>query len=222
MSEFSRTLLYGLLAAASPVTLLAALASLGSGRGRSTGLAFAGAFVLGQAAASFVAFCIGASFTEDDHSTAVALIELVLGAALLVVARRGGTVLQPRQQAQPARTEALFGRLEQTGPAVAFGVGLPLGIGAKRLAITIVAAGTVGVAGSSHAANFALGVMYVLVASMVVWLPVLLYLLLGARADVAVPRARAWIVTNERALTFWSAIVLGAFLILDGLIHLLA
>jgi MFS family permease len=219
MQEVDRTILYGLLAAASPVMLMAALASLGTGRGRSTGVAFMGAFVLGQSAAYVAAFFIGSAFTEDGHDTAKAVLEIVLGAALLVVAPRGRTLVQPRGE-QPARSEALFRRLERVGPALAFGVGLPLGIGAKRLAITVIAAGTVAVAGLGRAANVSLAVTYIAVATLTVWIPVALYLIFGTHADEAVARTRVWIVTHERQVTRLSALVLGVLLVLDGLVRL--
>ena len=220
MQEVDRTVLYGLLAAASPVTLLAALASLGTGRGRSTGVAFMGAFLLGQSAAYVAAFFIGSAFTEDGHNTAVAVVELVFGVALLLLAPRGGRLSQPRREERPGRSDALFRRLEHVGPALAFGVGLPLGIGAKRLAITIVAAGTVAVAGFGRAANVSLAVTYVAVATVLVWAPVVVYLFVGPHADVAVARTRTWIVSHEQRLTYLSALVLGALLVLDGLVRL--
>lgn len=220
MQEVERTVLYGLLAAASPVTLLAALAALGTGRGRSTGVAFMGAFVLGQSAAYAAAFFIGSAFTEDGHKTAVAVLEIVFGVALLVLAPRGGTLVQPRREEQPARSDALFRRLEHVGPALAFGVGLPLGIGAKRLGITVVAAGTVAVAGFGRAANVSLAVTYVVVATLTVWIPVVLYLIFGTYADVVVAETRSWIVGHERQLTSVSALVLGSLLVLDGLVRL--
>ena len=59
--------------------------------------------------------------------------------------------------------------------------------------------------------------LYVVVASLTVWVPVLGYLMLGTGADDFVARSRAWIAANDRKLKFISALVLGVFLLADGL-----
>ena len=76
MHEAARICLYGLLAAASPVTLLATLVVLAGKRGRANGVAFAAAFVAGQSIAFLVAFSVGATLTESAQHTATAYIEL--------------------------------------------------------------------------------------------------------------------------------------------------
>ncbi len=222
MAEGTRVLLYGLLAAASPITLLATLVVLGSGRGRANGAAFAAAFVLGQAVAFVVVFFVGSAFTEEEHVTASSSLELAVGAALLVLALRGRPPHAPLDAGSSPRTEALFGRLARVTPGLAFGLGLPLGIGAKRLTITIIAAVTIALSGLSSVEEAGLSLLYVVVATTVVWIPVALYLVLGSRADDGIVRSRAWIATHEQPLAFFTALIMGLFLILDGLVRLLA
>jgi hypothetical protein len=222
MHETARVVFYGLLAAASPVTLLATLVVLAGGRGRANGLAFAAAFMLGQSIAFVLAFFLGSHLTDNEHHTAVAYVELAIGVVLLVTAFRERPPHQPRPVGNAPRPEALFARLAGVTPTIALGIGLPLGIGAKRLIITIVAAATVALAGLSPAEDAGLGVLYVVVASLTVWLPVALYLLLATRADRAVVRLRSWITLHEQTLTFVSALVLGGLFVLDALVRLVA
>jgi threonine/homoserine/homoserine lactone efflux protein len=107
MPEVTRILFFGLLAAASPITFLATLIVLGSGRGRKNGIVFAVGFVLGQSVAFLLALVIGSAFTQNEHDTATAAIELTTGAALLVIAVRGRPPHKPREAGSAPRTEAL-------------------------------------------------------------------------------------------------------------------
>lgn len=220
MHEAARIILYGLLAAASPVSLLTTLVVLGSGRGRGNGAAFAVAFISGQAIASFVALFIGSALTERGHSTVSDYLEVAAGAVLLLIAARARPPHQP-QAARSARSDALFVRLAQLTPRVAFSIGLPLGFGVKRLALTILATATVSLRDLGPAEEAGLTVLYVVVSTLVVSIPVALYLVFGARADDLMARARTWITTNEELLTFVSALVLGVLIALDGVVRLL-
>jgi hypothetical protein len=62
-------------------------------------------------------------------------------------------------------------------------------------------------------------VLYIAVASVVVWLPVLVYLILGAHADDIVARSRVWITMNQQRFTFYSVTVLGVLLVGDALLR---
>ena len=219
MHETVRILAYGLLGAASPTVLLATLVVLGSGRGRATGTAFMAAFVLGTSVAFAVGLFVGNTIplTHKGGFDVATFLELAAGVALLVIALRFRPPHEPREPGSTAAAEARLARFAHIKPAASFGIGFPLGIGAKRLGITLFAAATVSFAGLTPAEDAGLGVLYVVVASLTVWVPVLGYLMLGTGADDFVARSRAWIAANDRKLTFISALVLGVFLIADGL-----
>ena len=222
MAEVSHVFVYGLLAAVSPTVLLATLVVLGSGRGRLNGLVFLIAFTIGQSLAYILALLIGSAITIGDNTAGnvEGALELAAGVALVVIAwlRRSSPVEAP---VGPPRSQALFARLSHVRPAISFGVGMPLGIGVKRLVITFLAAATVASAELSRNQETLLGIEYVAVATVVVWCPVLIYLVLGPRADGVMARTRAWITSNERKLLVSSAFVLGLFLIVDGVAQLL-
>jgi MFS family permease len=219
--EVTRVLLYGFLAAASPIPLLATLVILASGRGRANGAAFAAAFVVGQAAAFTAAFVIGSAFTEHSHTDVTASVELAVGVALLVIAVVKRPPHEPRAESS-ARAEALFGRLSRLRPAIAFGFGVPLGVGAKRLILTILAAGGVAVAGLAPAEDFGLSVLYVVVSTLVVTIPVGIYVIAGERSDHVMVHSRCWITSNQDLLTFSTALAVGVLLVLDGAVRLAA
>ena len=220
MHEATRIILYGLLATASPIALLAIFVVLGSERARTNGAVFATAFVSGQAIAFLVAFLVGSALSEGGHSTASAYLEIGAGSLLLLIAARARPPHERRADASP-RTKALFARLARLTPRIAFGVGLPMGIGAKRLALTILAATSVALDDLAPVENAGLTVLYVVTSTLVVSIPVTLYLILGARADDLMTRSRAWITANEGLLTFVSALALGGLIVLDGIVRLL-
>ena len=93
MHEVTRALLYGLLAAASPIAVVATLVVLTSGRGRAHGAVFAAAFVVRQAAA-FVALIVRRQWAEgvlarartwlEAHGREVAAGVVVISAGLLL------------------------------------------------------------------------------------------------------------------------------------------
>lgn len=219
-----RIFVYALVAGASPIALVASLGVLTSRRGRTNGLAFAIGFLLAQSIAFAVAFALGTAATtgRQGHPTAEAVLELAFGLGLLVIAwperRREGTA----PGGAPARTRALLERLRRLRPGTAFAVGSLLGVGGvKRLTITLVAGATVGIAGLSPIEDVLLGAVYVVVAAVLVWLPVSVYLVAGERADAWMTSAETWIMSNERRLTFVSTLVFGFLLTSDALVRLL-
>lgn len=220
----SRILLFALVAAASPIALVSTLAVLTSRRGRSNGIAYVAGFLLGEAAAFLAAYLVGSAATtgrEANEQVAIGM-ELAFGVALLAIAwpqRRHGA---PDSAGGRSRTKALLDRLRGLRPGAAFALGTLLGVGGvKRLSITVVAGATVGIANLMPAEDLALGALYVLLAGVLVWAPVCVYLVAGAHADDWMARAEDWLTTNERRLTFFSTLLFGFLLTSDALVRLL-
>ncbi len=219
-----RILLFGLLAGVSPIAIVSTLAVLTSRRGRTNGIVFAAAFMLGQTAAFLVAYLVGSAATADreENEQLAAALELAFGAALLAVAWPQRRHRRADAAGGPSRTKALLGRLRGLRPGTAFTFGALLGIGGvKRLTVTIVAGATVGIASLLPAEEVALAALYLLVGGVLVWLPVSVYVVAGARADEWMAAAEEWLTTNERRLGFFSTLVFGVLLTSDALYRLL-
>ncbi len=223
MSEVLQVLLYGLLAAASPTVLLATLAALSTRRARANGSAFAGGFLLGQSIGLAVPLLIGASSvpSSGSNSTVSAWFQLGVGLLLLAAAYRARQARPASEVNGASRTTALLARLTRVTPRTAFSIGVPLGIGVKRLIISILAASTIALSGLSDSEEFGLGLLYVLVASLLVWLPVAVYLIAGKRADGWVTSSEEWLAANKRRLTFFSSLVFGVLFVIGALVQLL-
>jgi threonine/homoserine/homoserine lactone efflux protein len=220
-----RIVLYGLIAGASPLALLATLAILGSRRGRANGSLFGAGFLLGQSAAFLVAYFVGSAVTagrEGGYETLAGSVQVAVGALLLAFAWRARRLPETKERAGESRTKALLGRLGRVKPATSFSFGALLGVGGvKRLTITVLAGTTIAAAGLSPVEEVGLSVVYVLIASVLVWFPVGVYLLVGKRADDWMASAEEWLATHERRLTVALTFVFGVLLVGDGLIRLL-
>lgn len=209
---------YALVAAASPLGLAAAVAVMRSGRVKA--VAFAAGVVAGQLAACGLLVLIGevAIPSPGSHSTLAALLEIVLGLGLLVLA----VVLRSRPEradrASPQRSQALLERLEQVHALTALAVGALLGVGGpKRLVLTAFAAATIAASGDRGSNTVGLVLWYGLLATVVVWVPVLGYLLLGERAAARLDAGFAWVAARRRTLSFWTLVLIGFVLVGDGI-----
>jgi hypothetical protein len=220
-----RVLLYALVAATSPLALGATLAVLRSQHARINGLAFAIGFVATQAAVCLLAFALdAASLTErDDDHVIGSVLALLFGVALLCAA--GYLWRHPRHhEARPLgpRTRAMLTRLEQLTLPAALGTGIALGFGGpKRLSVTIVVAATISSADLALDQEISLVVLYVLMATVLVWIPVVLFVVFGPRASDVMATAQEWVYAHEQPLTFWPTLVLGVVLVVEALSSLL-
>ena len=101
-------------------------------------------------------------------------------------------------------------------------LGALLGVGGvKRLSITIVAGATVGVADLLPVEELALGVLYVLLAGILVWLPVADLPRRRRRAPTRWSRRRTGSRPTSGGITFVSTLVFGFLLTSDALVRLL-
>jgi hypothetical protein len=133
-----------------------------------------------------------------------------------------------RRRAEPSRlhrpnprTEGIRSRLSNLRPTTALATGAVLGIGGpKRLGVMLLATTTIAAAGLGTAREFGLAVLYVVVATVLVWAPVLLYVVFGPRAARWLTDAQHWIGQHMEPLTFYPSAVLGVVLLVDGIVQL--
>jgi Sap, sulfolipid-1-addressing protein len=215
-----------LLAGLSPLALLTTLAAFGSRHGRANGIAFAAAFVLAQSIVLLIAVLLGTAVSPDrdrDHDSLAAVLELVLGIAVLALAGRARRALARSRPDAPSRTRAVLERLRGLRLATALAAGLLLGVGGvKRLTITLVTGATIALAPLSEGEEATWGIVYVAIATVLVWVPALVYFVAGRRADALAERTENWVIANEHRVTTLTLAVVGLLLTADALVHLLA
>jgi len=211
---------YALVATASPIGMAATLTVMRAGRLRA--VAFAAGVVGGQLLAGGVLVAIGAAAEGHGpgHLELRAVLELAAGLALLVLALAVHRRPDP-DHVESARGQKLLDRLAEVHVATAAVVGVLLGIGGpKRLVLTALAATSITAAGLGHREEAVLVVWYGLLATVVAWAPVLAYVVLGRRVVGRVDAGFAWLMRHRRPVTVWSLVVVGGFLVVDGIVLL--
>lgn len=217
-------LFYALAAAASPLALTATFVVIRSARPRTNGIAFLSGFLLGTAIASGLGLILGQAAVErlDSHETLEAVLALLLGIVLLTVGLRARHE-SPGPEPQGSRASAILAGLGNVRPAAAFSMAGLLGFGGpKRLVLTFLAMASVGAASLGDVESGTLVIVYIAVATVLVWLPVGIVIVAGERAAVILELGQSWLTEHAVALRVWLSIGIGAALIVDGLVRLLA
>jgi hypothetical protein len=220
-----QVLLYALVAGASPLALASTLVLLHGSHARWRSTAFAVGVLLGQVAVCALAFALGEASipgSQSGRDTTRAVLELGFGIALLVAAWYVRYRYVPKTATTSSRSKAALARLDRVHAPAAFGTGVALGIGGpKRLGITLIAVTTISAAGWSTGAEISWALVYVVIATAVVWSPVGLALVFGARATGWMQDAQVWLAAHRQAMTYHSLVVLGVLVSIDAVIGLL-
>jgi len=217
-----QVLLYGLLAGLSPLALTATIAVMPAGRLKTLG--FGVGFVLAQALTCSVLVILGVAVTGSNrqgHPGIQATLEILLALALIGLALRVRRRPPTPKEDSSARTQALLDRLGRLHFLTTIAAGFLLGIGGpKRLVLTALAATTI-VTASRDAGEAVLVVVYVAVATALVWGPVVLDVLLGERAIALLESAQGEVGRRQPQITVYALLVLAALLAVDAVAALL-
>ena len=210
--------LYAIVAAASPLILTATFLVNRSARPRTNGIAFLIGFVFGTTLACIVGLIVGQAAAEklNSHDTVDDVLTLALGLALVVFGIRAQRRQEPIVADTSSRVTAIMEGLRNVRPAAACSMAGLLGFGGpKRLLLTLLAMGAVTSADVGRVANLTLGVTYIAIATVLVWVPVGIVIVGGERAAVILERGESWLTTHARVLRIWIALGFGSALVVD-------
>jgi threonine/homoserine/homoserine lactone efflux protein len=208
--------------AISPVPIIAIVLMLGTPRARATGTAFALGWIAGLALVGTIMLVIAtgnAATSAGEPDTWVGVLKLVFGALFLLLA-----VMQWRRRpaageeaAMPKWMRAIDGF--RAGKALLAGVALS-GLNPKNLALTIAAATTIAQTGISTGQEAGAMVIFVVLGSLTILAPLVIYFALGARAARILDGLKAWMAAHTAAIMAVLLLVLGVKLIGDGISEL--
>ncbi len=218
-------LIYALVAAFSPVVLVTTLTVLLSGRGPLNGLAYAVGFMGAQLVVCAIGFALGAAVTSEPFSgetTILGVLEVLLGVALLAEALRRHRHPELRRPPRPRprldAVKAKFAtRLQHLRPGLSLSLGLVVGVGPKRLLLTLLAVAEINVASLPAIEEAALIVLFIAVASIPVVVPVGIYVVAGRRAEGWVEATEAWLTEHQTDLGLYSTAVVGLLFVSVGM-----
>jgi threonine/homoserine/homoserine lactone efflux protein len=205
--------------ALSPIPIVAVVLMLATPQARSNGPAFLLGWIAGLTIVGAIVLLVsgGADATGDDGpATWVGVLKLVLGALLLALAVKQWHG-RPRGDEAPPLPKWMQ-TIDAFQPPKALAMGALLsGVNPKNLLLTVAAATAIaqtGVGGGRQAIALAI---FVVVGSLGVGAPVVLYFALGERSQELLDELKAWMIAHNAAIMAAILLVLGAKLIGDGL-----
>ncbi len=204
--------------ALSPVPIIAVILMLATPRARATGSAFAIGWVAGLVVVSVIVLALagGADDPSSTSSDVVNWIKVALGVVFVLMAAR-----QWRSRPK-AGTEPTMPHWMETIDG--FGAGKSLGLGAllsgvnpKNLALTLAAAVSIAQAGLSTGESAVAVLIFVLIGSITVAGPVVLFLVAPQAAAKPLDTIKQFMSEHNAVIMFVVLVVLGAKLLGDGI-----
>jgi hypothetical protein len=201
--------------AISPLPIVAVVLMLVTPRARTNGPAFVVGWWLGIAVVGGIVLAVageaGAS-DEGEPETWVSILELFLGAGLLLMAVKQWKD-RPRAGAEPEAPKWMHA-LDGFTPVKAGGLAAVLsGANPKNLLLVIAGAAAIAKAGISTGDEAIALVIFVLIASIGVMVPVVLFFALGERSKEMLDGLKDWMVQNNTTIMAVLLLILGVKLV---------
>jgi len=216
----SEVLPFAIGVAVSPLPIIAVILVLFSAQAKVNGLAFLGGWLVGVAAVSIVAYLLAdagdASDSTSSTSDSVYWIKLALGVLLVALAvknwRAEHTATEPPPQPR------WMASIDSLSPVKTAGLALVLSaVNPKNLPLSLAAGAGLAQLGASGS-EVAVGlIVFVLVASATIAVPVIYYLFGGDRAVGVLDGWKSWLSAHNGAVMAVLFLVFGVVLFSEGL-----
>jgi len=205
--------------AVSPPAIIAIILILATPRGRLDGLLFTLGWVLGLAVLGAIMLAIGGAGGASAHhhpATWVGALHLALGVLLVLFGAREWH-RRPRDPAQ-AQVPTWMAAIDRFTPLKTLGLGLALSAAnPKNAPLTVSAGASISSAGIPVPQQIATLAIFVIIASLGVLAPLVVYLIMGERAKRMLGSWRDWAAQHNVVVMAVLFFVLGLKLIGDGI-----
>ncbi|WP_019146307.1 GAP family protein [Aeromicrobium massiliense] len=203
--------------AISPVPIIAVILMLLAPRARAASVAFLAGWVVGiTVVVGLVALLVDPATGDEDAPTWVAVVKLVLGVVVLLLA-----VQQWRGRPRAGQNVELPGwmaAIDKVTPVRAGGLGALLsGLNPKNLALGVAAGVAIGGGGLSGGQAVGAAAVFVVLAASSVAVPVLGYLVAADRLRGPLDELRTWLTAHNAAVMTVLLLVIGVAMVGKGL-----
>jgi threonine/homoserine/homoserine lactone efflux protein len=206
--------------AVSPIPIIAVVLMLATPRARSNGPAFVLGWIIGLAIVGTIVLLVssGADASSDgEPATWVSVLKLVLGLALLLVGVHGWRG-RPRRGDHDATLPTWMQTIDAFGAPKALAMGVLLsGVNPKNLLLTVAAAAAIAQTGIDTGEQAVALAIFVLIGTVSVAAPVVIYFALGSRSREMLDGMKAWMAANNAAIMAVLMLVIGTKLLGDGI-----
>lgn len=209
--------------ALSPFPIVAVILMLFSARAKTNGIAFVAGWVAGLllVGGAMLLLGSGSTGTASEPSRSSLVVQLLLGLLLLAAAFRQWRGF--RAQSGEPEMPAWMRTIDDFSAGKAFVAGALLsGVNPKNLALNAAGVLTITQAGMSSQQEWVALIVFVLLASLTVAIPVIYYLVGGESSKAALTRMKVWLVANNSAVMAVLLLVFGIKLFAAGAQGLLA
>ncbi|MGH3419871.1 MAG: GAP family protein [Streptosporangiaceae bacterium] len=205
--------------AISPIPIIAVVLMLTTSRARSNGLAFLLGWLLGLGIVGAIVLAIAGPASASQSgapATWVSWVKMILGALLLLVALREFRG-RPRG-GEDAPMPKWMGTIDKFNPLTALGFAAVLaGANPKNLLLAVAGAAAIaqtGIAGAQQAIAY---LIFALIATLGVGVPVVIYFALGERSQEMLAGLKDWMGRNNAVIMSILCLIIGAKLIGDAI-----
>ena len=164
---------------------------------------------------AFFAVVVDAAPQAGETAIFESIVRIVVGFGLVALAAR-------KWRKRPGKNDDVelprwMAMVDGAGPARSFGLALLLAVNPKELLFSVGAGATIGAANLGVGTDVATAVVFGLVASSTVAVPVIAALVAPERMRVPLDRTRDWLVRNNGVIIGVVLLLIGASLIGDGI-----
>ncbi|HEY5186085.1 MAG TPA: GAP family protein [Actinomycetes bacterium] len=215
----SAVLVFAVAVAISPVPIIAVILMLFSRRARVNGPMFLAGWVVALATVSGVSYVLalqGDASTSSTTSDTIAWGKIVFGVLFLLLAVRNWRS-RPVPGSEPEMPKWMAG-IDSLSPVKALGLGLLLaGVNPKNLMLSLAAGSSLALLGLPTGEAVWSLLVFVVVASLTIGVPVLYYLVGGENAKARLDELKDWLAVHNDAVMAVLFLVFGFDLIAQGL-----
>lgn len=204
--------------AISPIPIIAAVLMLVSPRGRVNGPAYLLGQIVGVAAAGAIVLLLAGRVGGDDgeSSDSRTWLPLVLGIGVLLLAAKQWRGRQ--HEGEEPVTPKWMGAIDGFAPMKAFGAGIVLlALNPKNLILTIAGMAAIVAAGIPGGEEAVALVLFTIIGSLGVAIPVVMYFALGDRSGPLLARLKNWMARNNGVIMAVILLLIGVKLIGDAI-----